>query len=204
MILAISGITGESYDNFFLSSDLEQAIIQNSNTEKPTAISYDVKSFDSVVAVYESLKKQQIYAKTSWIEVQNLIDTFNGLTKLFMIISILILITGIFISALLLIKLSSARYRDIGLLSAIGYIKFTITKILLYESLLLGIISSVTTLIMTFGVGVIFKFIFGYSDSISTSNLLISIFTAFAVIILMSLAINQKLLKTEPAEALRK
>lgn len=119
--LSISGIYNAGYDDFFISSDVEQSLYKNKSIEDAFSFSFDVKGFEQVIEVNNRLKGQDISAQTALKQVEALQNTFESLNRLFLSLSILILIIGIFISVMLLIKLTNGRFREVGLLSALGY-----------------------------------------------------------------------------------
>lgn len=47
--LTISGIYNAGYDDFFISSDVEQSLYEHERGEKPFSVSYDVTSFSDIV-----------------------------------------------------------------------------------------------------------------------------------------------------------
>ena len=67
--------------------------------EKYYSISYDVKDFEDIVSVSQMLDDKKIDSKNAAKEVGALQSTFDNLSRLFLIVSILILAIGLFISA---------------------------------------------------------------------------------------------------------
>ncbi|MEK4091471.1 MULTISPECIES: ABC transporter ATP-binding protein/permease [unclassified Viridibacillus] len=201
--LTISGIFNEEYDDFFVSSDIEQKFYQNVEKEKNYSISYDVKNFEDIVSVSQTLADKKIESKTAAKEVEALQSTFNRLTRLFLIVSILILAIGLFISTVLLIKLQNSRYKEMGLLSALGYNKGTIRKMIVSENLLLATISAISQAVLivcTYLVGMIFNL----AIIITPLQILLSILSTGVVVSVISMIASHKLISTEPAVALRK
>lgn len=201
--LTISGIFNADYDDFFVSSDIEQEFYQNVKNEKNYSISYDVKNFEDIVPVSQMLVDKKIDSKTAAKEVGVLQNTFNNLSRLFLIVSILILAIGLFISSVLLIKLQNSRYKEIGLLSALGYNKGTIRKMIVSENLLLATMSAVSQAVLigcTYLVGMIFNL----AMIITPVQIVLSILSTGVVVIVISMIASHKLISTEPAVALRK
>ena len=141
--LKISGIFNAGYDDFIVSSDVEQKFYKNIKDKKCYSISYDVTRFDDIVSVSEMLKAKDIDSKNVSSEIAALQNTFNSLSRLFLIVSILILAIGLFISVILLVKLQNSRYRELGLLSALGFSKGTIRRMIICENILLSGLASV-------------------------------------------------------------
>ncbi|MFJ9461825.1 ABC transporter ATP-binding protein/permease [Viridibacillus arvi] len=201
--LTISGIFNADYDDFFVSSDIEKEFYRNIKKEKNYSISYDVKNFEDIVSVSQMLANKKVDSKTAAKEVEVLQNTFNNLSRLFLIVSILILSIGLFISSVLLIKLQNSRYKEIGLLSALGYNKGTIRKMFVSENLLLATMSAVFQTVLlgcTYLVGMIFNL----AISITPLQILLSILSTVVVVIVISIIASHKLISTEPAVALRK
>ncbi|MEK4231272.1 ABC transporter ATP-binding protein/permease [Solibacillus sp. FSL H8-0538] len=201
--LTISGIFNAGYDDFFVSSYIEQEFYQNVKNEKNYSISYDVKNFEDIVPVSQMLTDKKVDSKTAAKEVEVLQNTFNNLSRLFLIVSILILAIGLLISTVLLIKLQNSRYKEIGLLSALGFNKGTIRKIIISENLLLAAMSAISQAVLigcTYLVGLIFN----WALIITPFQIVLSILSTGVVVIGMSMIASHKLIQTEPAVALRK
>lgn len=200
--LIISGIYNAGYDDFFISADVERQLYQNLAVEKNYSISYDVKSFEDIVAVNNSLELRGISAKTAVNEVSALQNTFSSLSKLFLVISILILGIGLFICAVLLVKLQNARYREVGLLSALGFGRQQIGCMLHTENLLLSALATAVNLILL-GASALAGKLFGFAMIWSGAQVILSVAVTFGIVMLLSAAASYKLIRTEPAQALR-
>lgn len=111
-----------------------------------------------------------------------------------------IVVIALTISGMLLMKLARMRSGEIGLLMALGYHRGQIQKMLLWESLLLSSLSALTTtlfaLLLTTLSGILPVHIapLQFAGSICGTVLLVWFITAIA---------NAKLLRTDPAKALR-
>ncbi|MHA0856981.1 ABC transporter ATP-binding protein/permease [Paenibacillus sp. CMAA1364] len=201
--LAISGIYNAGYDDFFVSSDIEQELYNDLVSEKGYSISYDVTDFEDIVPVSQMLADKKIDSKTSAKEVGALQSTFNSLSSLFLIVSFLILAMGLFISTILLIKLQNSRYKELGLLSALGFNKGTIQKMIVSENLLLSVMSAICNAVLV-GCSYVISMIFNVAIIITPLQILLSILSAGVIVILISIIASYKLIRTEPAVALRK
>ncbi|MFJ5621834.1 ATP-binding cassette domain-containing protein [Peribacillus loiseleuriae] len=201
--LTVSGVFNGGYDDFFVSSDIEQKFYQHAENEKNYSISYDVKNFEGIVPVSQMLADKKVDSKTAAKEVEVLQNTFNNLSRLFLIVSILILAIGLFISSVLLIKLQNSRYKEIGLLSALGYNKGTIRKMIVSENLLLSAMSAISQAILI-GCTYLVCMIFNLAMIITPLQILLSILSTSVVVIVISIITSYKLIHTEPAVALRK
>ena len=136
----------QEYDDFFISSDVEQKLYQNIKNEEYYSVNYDVKNFEDIVPVSQMLNYKNIVSKNAAKEVGALQSTFQSLSRLFLIVSVLILTIGLFISAILLIKLQNSRYKELGLLSALGFTRSTIQKMVISENVILSTMAVFLTL----------------------------------------------------------
>lgn len=200
--LTVSGIFNAIYDDYYVSSDIEQKMYEGLSG-KVYSISYDVIEFEQIVSVSDSLKKQNINSQNASTEVATFLNTFRNLNRLFFTVSVLILAIGIFISAILLVKQQNTRYREIGLLSALGYTRSSIRKLLFYENLVLSALSvlcsgglTVLTLIISNAAG--------FSLAYSAMQILITLCLTAVLILAIAFVSTIKLVNTEPAAALRK
>lgn len=201
--LTISGIYNAGYDDFFVSADVERKFYENIENAENYSISYDVKDFDNIVAVCNDLELHGIAAKTAADEVSALQNTFASLNKLFLVISVLILGIGLFICAVLLIKLQNTRYREVGLLSALGFSRGQISAMIQSENLLLSALATAVNLVLLGGSALVGK-LSGFTLELNGVQVMLSVAAAFGVVLLLSSVASYKLLRTEPAEALRR
>lgn len=201
--LTISGIYNAVYDSIFVSSNIEKDIYNKVKHNKDIySISYDVDTFEDVSAVNDMLLEKGIDSTNASEEVNNLINTFNNINKLFLIVSILIFLVSLFLSVVLLSKLQNSRFREIGLLSALGFNKNQIKSILLTENMMLAIISATITLVLVVGY-IIASRIFSVQIELNSLQVALSVISTFLVVGIVSIVISGKLVKTEPAKALR-
>ncbi|MEG2338186.1 MAG: ATP-binding cassette domain-containing protein [Clostridium sp.] len=201
-ILKISGIYNAAYDDFFVSSDIEKQMYKDSIKET-YSISYDVTDFKDIVEVSNMLKEKGIDSKNAAKEVLSMENTFKSLEKLFLVVAILITSISLFVCIVLLVKLQSTRYREVGLLSALGFEKADIKNILIKENLILGGLSSIISsviLIIVIGVSKLMNlpFIVGI-DGVILCNL-----GVFITIVSISYLTSLRLINIDPAIALRK
>lgn len=201
--LQISGIYNAGYDDFFVSSDIEQKFYENLPKQDNYSISYDVKEFSDIVAVSDDLKLKGIDVASAAVEVGALQQTFDTLNKLFLVISILIFAIGLFICAVLLTKLQNTRYRELGLLSALGFSKGQITWIITDENILLSALATAVNLALLL-CSVVACSIFNFPINITIVEICLSVAATFAIVLILSGIASNKLVKTEPAVALRK
>lgn len=202
-VLTVSGIYNAGYDDFLVSSDTEQTFYTNITSMDNYSISYDVKEFEEIVPVSNLLKQKGIDSKNAADEVSALQNTFNSLNRLFLIISCLILGMGLFICIILLVKLQNTRYREVGLLSALGFSRNRITTMILEENLLLSVLATFVNL-MLLVIAIPLSKITSYPFILSGIQIVLCVISTFVVVMLISFVASYKLIRTEPAEALRK
>lgn len=201
--VTISGIYNAGYDDFIVSPDIEQKLYEKLPKQDNYSINYDVKEFTDIVAVSNRLGLQGLKSDNASDEVYALQNTFQSLGKLFLVLSILILGIGLFICAVLLIKLQNTRYREVGLLSALGYSRQQITGMILQENLLLSILTGVVELTLL-GISIFISKLLELPLIVSGAQAAFTIIAAFAVVMVLSGGASLPLVRTEPAAALRK
>lgn len=201
--LTVSGIFNAGYDDFFVSSDIEQNFYKDIKNAEPYSVSYDVKNFEDIVPVTELLKGKNLNPQTAASEVGAMQNTFSNIRILFFIVSALILSIGVFICIILLVKLQNTRYKEVGLLSAVGYKKGMIRKIIVSENLMLLATSVVITALLIGVVSILDKTL-SLNFAISPLQFIITVIATGLIVVIISIASSHKLLNTEPAESLRK
>ncbi len=199
--LQISGIYSGSFDDYYLDAKTEQELYAAlEGDESPVSVTYQVNGFDEVLEVAAQLTGQGIVPITAAKQVESLKETFMQLQTMFILVSAFIVVTALTISGMLLMKLARMRSGEIELLMALGYHRGQIQKMLLWESLLLSSLSALTTtlfaLLLTTLSGILPVHIapLQFAGSICGTVLLVWFITAIA---------NAKLLRTDPAKALR-
>lgn len=143
--LIISGIYNAPYDDFFVSSDIERKFYKGLENKEYYSISFDVKDFENIVPISEKLLEKDIKVDTTKDEVKVIQRTFEGITRLFVIITLIILVICMFIISILLMKLKDTRTKMIKLLSAFGFNKKAIYKMVALENIMLIVNSILLT-----------------------------------------------------------
>ncbi len=200
--LTIRGIFNAEYDDIIISSDVEQKFYQKEMDGKVYSVSYDVTEFEDIVGVSTMLKENGFVSQNASAEVAAFQTTFQNLNHLFLTLSIIILSVCVFISAILLVKLQNSRYREIGLLSALGYTKSQIRNMVLSENILLSGTAALLNFFLVVIACMIGKAI-GYGIIIELPQFLASIVLTVLTVIGISFFASIKLISTEPAKALR-
>ena len=201
----VSGLTNSIYQDFILSDDLERKIYENAQIDKenPTAISFTVKDFEKIPDVEKELKSNDIGVFTKANEVEAFQKSFNSLLKLYAVLSYLILIVGLVISAIILYRVTIERYTEIGTLGALGYTKANINKIIFRESIYFAGLSTIIAFASIFVFDLIYKMQFGYGIEVNFISIAILVVINLGLTIGLSAFINNKLVKTEIVAALK-
>ena len=197
----ISGIYSGSFDDYYLDAKTEQELytaLQGKGS--PVSVTYQVKGFDEVLEVEAQLAEQGITPITASKQVKSLKETFAQLQTLFVIVSAFIVVIALIICGILLMKMAQMRSCEMGLFMALGYHRTQIQQMLLWESLLLSALSVLTTglisLLLTVLSGILPILITSLQFVLSICG------TIFLVWFITAIA-NAKLLRTDPAKALR-
>lgn len=196
--LTVSGIFNASYDDFFLSDDLEQSLYTGMSG-KAYSPSYDVREFGDIVKVGTWLEEQGISSR----QVAAFQTTFRNLNRLFFTISLLILGIGLFISSILLIKQQNTRYHEVGLMAALGYGRGQISAMIVLENLLLSAIAAAATLVLT-GVSALVGKALGFDLVLTPWQALGAVGLSCLAILVIGFLASHRLVHTQPADALRK
>lgn len=204
--LTVCGLTNSQYQDFIVSTDIEKDIYTKYKIDEKNsaAISFDINNFEEIISVDKELRDNKIALFTKAREVEAFEKSFVSLIKLYTTLSYLILIVGVLISGVILYKISIERYMEIGLLGALGYTMKNIRQIIFKESLYFAALSTLISLILIKGLDVVYLMQFGYNLDLNTMSYLILIGLNLILTIGISSVINTKLIKTEPAIALRK
>lgn len=201
-MLTVSGIYNAGYDDFFVSSDVEEAMYAKLPEQDNYSISYDVAEFEDVVTVNNRLELCGIHAKNAVAEVFAMQQSFRSLGRLFRVISVLVLFLALFLCVIILVKLQNSRYRELGLLSALGFRPTYIRSMIRWENIQLSVFCAAATAIL-FGIAAFVCGLLDFPLKVGVIELIACIGASFAVIIGISTLASIKLIRTEPAEALR-
>lgn len=202
--LTVSGIYNAGYDDFFVSADVERRLYQQlPDGQQNYSISFDVGRFEDIVPVSSNLRLRGIEANTAAGEVSALQNTFQRLNRLFLAISALVLAVGVFLAAVLLFKMQTARYREVGLLCALGYGRGQIAGMLRLENLLLAALAAGLYLVLL-AASLLLAAGLGYPLLFSPAQALLSLTAAAGLILALGGLASHRLIRIPPAEALGK
>ncbi|MEG0575885.1 MAG: ATP-binding cassette domain-containing protein [Anaerovoracaceae bacterium] len=201
--LTISGIFNGSFDDYYLSPAIEKKLYKSIEAKgNPISISYKVKEFHDVLDIEKKISKKGFTVITASKQTESLEDAFTKLQTIFIIISVFILAISLFICIMLLIRIARMRTREVGLLMALGYKSKQIKKLLFWESMLTSTLSASTTtlillIIMAISGNLPIKII------ITPIQFVLSVISTLLLVWFTTGFYNSKLLKVDPAVALR-
>lgn len=201
--LTMSGIFNAGYDDFFISSDIEQNLYKDLQEKNAYAISYDVTNFEDILPISNFMKEKNIVSIDASKEVSSLMHTFDNLNRLFLIVTILIQAIGLFISSVLLIKLQNSRYKEIGLYAALGYHKRTIRSMIIAENISLSMMTAIFSALLLGAISWTASYL-NISVSITLLQVILSMCGSSAIVLFISMLASRRLIKMKPADALRK
>ncbi|MGY3778324.1 ABC transporter ATP-binding protein/permease [Isobaculum melis] len=201
--LTISGIYNAGYDDFFVSSDIEQDFYQGIDSQSYEAIHYDVKKFEDIVPVTEELAEKNIQTKTAVTEVKALQKSFKQLKTLFTLISMIILLIALFIVIMMLLKLQQTRYHMVGLLYSFGFNQKNVKKLLFIENLCLAMMTAGFTSLLLLGLQLIAQ-LTKIDFRITLNEWFLTISASVLIILVTHLVTSYRLFKVQPIVALKK
>lgn len=200
--LTVSGISNDQFDNFTVSERVEQQIYADTKADNAKMISYRVAEFSNIPIVTEKLQEKGLNIQTKAGEVSSFKKSFEGTLNLFSVLSAFILVVFVLIGIAIIFKISVERYTEIGILSSLGYTKRNIKKIFFRESLLLGSITAVASIVFCSVFRVLYEWQFGYNLDITVVTYLLLILLNVFLSMVITHIINLKLINTEVSYAL--
>ena len=199
-VLQISGIYSGSFDDYYLDAKTEQELYASLQEEvPPVSVAYQVKGFDEVLKVEAQLEEQGITPITAAKQVESLKETFVQLQTLFVIVSAFIVAIALAICGIMLMKMARMRSREIGLFMALGYQRRQIQQMLLGESLMLSVLSTLTTALISLLLAVLSDVL---PIHIAPLQFVLSICGTVLLVWITTAVSNAKLLRTDPTKAL--
>lgn len=201
--VTVSGIYNAVYDDFILSSQLEQELYSTNEFTSPYSISYDVKNFEDIPIVNQDMMKSNIMVQDASKEVENLLSTFMSLNKIFRVISIMIVVISILIIGVIITKHQNTRYKEMGLYATLGFTKAQNQKLVLLENTYLSLLSMIFTTITT-SVLMLITHVLKFPVNITALDIFVSGISSMLVVLVISFILVSRLINTEPAVALRK
>jgi len=206
------------YDAYLGFIDLSQAQRIFSMGDYVSGISVQVKDFDNAALVAERIEEAigYPYKARAWTELNKNLFSALKLEKImmFLILGLIILVAAFNVISNLLL-LSVQKSKEIGIMSAMGFSRFSIAKIFFYEGTAVGFVGTVIGLILGIGISLILKYfeIFQlpkgvyYVDklpvSIMFSDILMVALCAFIITVLAGIYPAYQVSKQNPLDAIR-
>ncbi|AEB07608.1 ABC transporter related protein [Coriobacterium glomerans PW2] len=200
--LRVSGIYNAGYDDFFISSDIERDLYEGMQDQQVYSISYDVPEFDDVLPVRASLRALGFEPTDASAEVKNLSETFANVNRLFLSVAVLVCAVALFLCAVLLVRLQGSRVREMGLLSALGFRRRDVAAVIRFENLMLAGLAAVMCCVLVGLVNIVASLI-AFPIEIGVAEVALSSAAAFATVLIVSALASARLLRADPARALR-
>ncbi len=181
-------------------------------------ISVQTNSFDKAVDTALELQNSLSfpYRAKAWIEMNKNLFSALKLEKImmFLVLGLIILVAAFNIISNLLL-LSVQKSKEIGIMSAMGFSKFSISKIFFYEGLIVGSIGTILGIIIGLGVSFILKHFeivklpqgIYYVDKVPVaiifSDVVLVAVSAFIITVLAGIYPAYQVSKLDPLEAIR-
>jgi lipoprotein-releasing system permease protein len=198
--------------------DLEEGQKLFSMQNEITGFDIHINNFDKAIAVAAALQKDLSYpyrVKT-WVEMNKNLFSALKLEKImmFLILGLIILVAAFNIISNLLL-LSVQKSKEIGIMSAMGFSKFSISKIFFYEGLIVGLSGTVLGIMSGLAVSFllksfnIFKLPQGiyYVDklpiAVIPADVIMIATCAFIITVIAGIYPAYQVSKLEPLEAIR-
>ena len=205
--LHIVGIFNAGYDDFYASSDIEQQMYRQEKSPELYALSFDVTRTSKLPEVIEMLEEQGISVQSAIKEVNNMLNSFNRIATIFKIASIVLSILSLISSCIVVSSFFAKRKKEFALMSACGFTRTFTRRMIRIESLFGALIALGTG--AASGViagGIIARIYVPYypTDVWFFPVILVTALISCLWTVLAAFVSNQKVLKLQPAEALRK
>ncbi|MCA6070123.1 MAG: ABC transporter permease [Endomicrobium sp.] len=129
--------------------------------EAATGIDVHTNNFDTAVTTAGQLQKKisYPYRAKAWVEMSKNLLSALKLEKImmFIILGLIILVAASNIISNLLL-LSVQKSKEIGIMSAMGFTKFSIAKVFFYEGLVVGLIGTILGIVLGLAVSAVLKY----------------------------------------------
>ncbi|MDR1926477.1 MAG: ABC transporter permease [Endomicrobium sp.] len=198
--------------------DLEEGQKLFAIPEAATGFDVHVKNFDKAVITALQLQKSLSYQfkAKAWIEMNRNLFSAMRLEKIMMFIILgLIIVVAAFNIISNLLLLSVQKSKEIGIMCAMGFSKFSVSKIFFYAGLIVGLIGTAVGIVL----GLTISFILKYFDifrlpkdvyyidklpvSIVPSDIIVVVVSAFIITIIAGIYPAYQISKLDPLEAIR-
>lgn len=183
-----------------------------------TGLDVHVKNLDKTDQVTSLIQKSLAYPyrAKSWIDMNKNLFYALRLEKImmFLILGLIILVAAFnIVSNLLLLSVQKAK--EIGIMSAVGFSKFSISRIFFYEGITVGLIGTFLGIILGLGISFVLKYldIFNlpkgvyYVDKlpvcVMVQDVIFVALSAFIITVLAGIYPAYRVSKLDPLEAIR-
>lgn len=200
--LKVSGIYNAAYDDLYLSSDLEATLYQGRVNQPWLGITFDVKQFEEIVSVYQSLAKAGLAPEMALTEVETMLTSFTKIKSVFMIITLLVLAVCLFLIVVLMQKLQGTRQKLVGLLGAFGFKQKSISHLLGWENFFLASLTTVATGLLSVSLSYLGQ-LASWPVSLTVGQLGLVLGGTFSSLVLISYTLKQRALGRSIIESLK-
>ncbi|MGO2265251.1 MAG: ABC transporter ATP-binding protein/permease [Vagococcus salmoninarum] len=200
--LKVSGIYNAAYDDLYLSSDLEEELYQGEANQSWLGITFDVKQFEEIVPVYQSLVKAGLAPEMALTEVETMLTSFTKIKSVFMIITVLVLAVCLFLIVVLMQKLQGTRQKLVGLLGAFGFKQKSISHLLGWENFFLASLTTVATGLLSVSLSYLGQ-LASWPVSLTVGQLGLVLGGTFSSLVLISYTLKQRALGRSIIESLK-
>jgi lipoprotein-releasing system permease protein len=206
------------FDSSLVFIDLEEGQKLFSIAKAITGFDVHVKNFDKAVSIALQIQESLSYSfkAKAWIDMNKNLFSAMKLEKvmMFLILGLIIIVAAFNIISNLLL-LSIQKSKEIGILSAVGFSKFSIGKIFFYDGFIIGFLGTIIGIVLGLTISFILKYfnIFKlpndvyYVDklpvSIIPSDIIMVAASAFIITILACIYPVYQISKLDPLEAIR-
>ena len=200
--LKVSGIYNAAYDDLYLSSDLEVGLYQGGVNQPWLGITFDVKQFEEIVSVYQSLAKAGLAPEMALTEVETMLTSFTKIKSVFMIITLLVLAVCLFLIVVLMQKLQGTRQKLVGLLGAFGFKQKSISHLLGWENFFLASLTTVVTGLLSVTLSYLGQ-LASWPVSLTVNQIGLVLGGTFSSLVLISYTLQQRALRRSIIESLK-
>ncbi|GHT60235.1 ABC transporter permease [Endomicrobiia bacterium] len=210
--------SGSPGANFFGLIDLHEGQTLFSIPNAVTGLDIHTKNFDSASVTASQLQNMLSYPykARAWTDVHKNFLSALKLEKImmFLILGLIILVAAFNIISNLLL-LSIQKSKEIGIMSAMGFLKTSISKIFFYEGLIIGSIGTILGIISGLAISLVLKYfdIFKLPKgvynvdrlpvAIVPSDVLMIAASAFVITVIAGIYPAYQVSKLDPIEAIR-
>ncbi|GHT09743.1 hypothetical protein AGMMS49532_08510 [Endomicrobiia bacterium] len=199
-----SGMYDFDYSLGFI--DLEEGQKLFSVQNEITGFDIHINNFDKAVTAALQKDLSYPYRVKTWIEMNKNLFSALKLEKIMMFLILgLIILVAAFNIVFNLLLLSVQKSKEIGIMSAMGFSKFSISKIFFYEGLIVGSSGTVLGIMSGLAMSFLLKYfnIFKLPISIIPADIIMIAACAFIITVTAGIYPAYQVSKLDPLEAIR-